>query len=91
MTESARNLFRQSVQTGVQDARNARGVFRPRAFRACTRAPPSLEQQPDATRVTLAFVQLLAGGPPLSLYRVRVSIVRRTRPETAPSLQHHKP
>jgi len=32
MTEGARDLFRLSVQAGAHDARNARGVFRPRAF-----------------------------------------------------------
>jgi hypothetical protein len=51
MTERARNLFRQSVQAGVQDARNARGVFRPRAFRACTRAP-TVANRPGAVMDT---------------------------------------
>lgn len=32
MTERARILFRHSVQAALHDARNARGVFRPRAF-----------------------------------------------------------
>jgi hypothetical protein len=62
MTERARILFRQSVQTVCMNARNARGVFRPRAFRACTRAPPKTTEEKTARPPYRAHAKRLGQG-----------------------------